>query len=200
VRDEEPARGRGLERSDLQPSWRGASTRLGAGRQRSCAPLRSARSPAPRHLRPRRPRRGSTPRPNTGIAGDVAPLTRTRAGLEPERTVHPKGTDRSHVRAAVVVHGGQPRRAGVRRVRSRSRPRIELFDDDGSIHRRQPVRLSQIDDLHFLNVLPVLPASACSTATSPTSWPTDRIVRESPRKDSRSGRCLPTNWQRADRC
>src|SRR6185312_13872622 len=94
-----------------------------------------------------------------GIARDVAALAGTRAGLEPEGAVHPEGTDRSHVRAAVLVEGGQPRRAGVRRVRSRRRSGIELVDNGGPIHRRQAVRLTQIDDLHFLN-LPAGPSSA----------------------------------------
>src|SRR6266702_5985263 len=92
--------------------------------------------------------RDRTPR----IARDVAPLARTRARLEPERAVHPEGTDRSHMRAAVLVDGGQPRRAGVRPVRSRRRSRIELLDNGGPVHRRQPIRLTQIDGLHFLNV------------------------------------------------
>src|SRR6266487_1074408 len=92
--------------------------------------------------------RDRTPR----IARDVAPLARTRARLEPERAVHPEGTDRSHMRAAVLVDGGQPRRAGVRRVRSRCRPRIELVGNGGPIYRRQPIRLTQIDDLHIPNL------------------------------------------------
>src|SRR5215467_15578212 len=112
--------------------------------------------------------RGRTPR----IARDVAPLARTRARLEPERAVHPEGTDRGYMRAAVLVDGGQPRRAGVRRVRSRCRPRVELLGDGGPIHRRQPIRLTQIYDLH----IPNLPA---------------RFSRP-PR------RCRPANWQRAD--
>src|SRR5215472_16151748 len=66
--------------------------------------------------------RDRTPR----IARDVAPLARTGARLEPERAVHPEGADRGHMRAAVLVDGGQPRRAGVRRVRSRCWPRSEL--------------------------------------------------------------------------
>src|SRR5215471_11015130 len=40
--------------------------------------------------------RDRTPR----VARDVAPLARARTRLEPERAVHPEGTDRSHVRAA----------------------------------------------------------------------------------------------------
>src|SRR6266568_2881848 len=52
------------------------------------------------------------------------------------------------MRAAVLVDGRQPRRAGVRRVRSWRRPRIELLDNGGPIHRRQPIRLTQIGDLH----------------------------------------------------
>src|SRR5262249_14485621 len=71
-----------------------------------------------------------------------------RAGREPEGAVEPQGTDRSHMRAAVLVDGGQPGRAGVRRVRSRRRPSIELLDDCGPIHRWQPIRLTQIGDLH----------------------------------------------------
>lgn len=106
--------------------------------------------------------RDRTPR----IARDVAPLARTRARLEPERAVHPEGTDRSHLRAAVFVDGGQPPRAGVSRVRPRCRPRIELPGNDGLIHGRQPIRLTQIDDLHVQN-LPARssPASAVRNET-----------------------------------
>ena len=59
------------------------------------------------------------------ISCDVAPLARTRARLEPERAVHPERTDRGHMRAAVLVDGRKPGRAGVLRVRSGRRPRIE---------------------------------------------------------------------------
>src|SRR3954454_18177334 len=82
------------------------------------------------------------------IARDIACLPRARARLEPERVVEPKGTDRGHMRAAVLVDGGQPGRAGVDRVRRWRRPRKELRDDCAPIHRRQPIRLAQIDDVH----------------------------------------------------
>src|SRR3954452_4574843 len=52
------------------------------------------------------------------------------------------------MRTAVLVDGGQPGRAGVDRVRSRRRPRSELRNNCGPIHRRQPVHRTQIDDLH----------------------------------------------------
>ena len=64
------------------------------------------------------------------------------------RSVEPQGTDRGHMRAAVLVDGGQPGGAGVQRVRSWCRPRSELLSNGGPIHRRQPIRLTQIDDLH----------------------------------------------------
>ena len=83
-----------------------------------------------------------------GIARDVAPLPRARSGLEPERAVQPESPDCGHVRAAVLVDGGQPRRAGVRRVRSRSRLRVELLDDGRPVHRRQSVPRTQVDGLH----------------------------------------------------
>src|ERR1700733_417867 len=105
------------------------------------------------------------------IARDVAPLARTRARLEPERAVRPEGTDRSHMRAAVLVDGGQPRRAGVRHIRSRSRPRIELLGNHGPIHRRQPIRLTQIDDLH----IPNLPARS-SAASALVPWQACRVI------------------------
>src|SRR6266480_1627506 len=88
--------------------------------------------------------RDRTPR----IARDIASLPRARAGLEPERAVEPHGTDRGHMRATVLVDGGQPGRAGIRRVRNWRRPRSELLSNCGPIHRRQPVRLTQISDLH----------------------------------------------------
>ena len=88
--------------------------------------------------------RDRTPR----IAPDIASLPRARARLEPERAVEPQGTDRGHMRAAVLVDGGQPGRAGVHRVRNWRRPRIELAGNRGPVHRRQPIRLTQIDDLH----------------------------------------------------
>src|SRR3984885_8162951 len=52
------------------------------------------------------------------------------------------------MRAAVLVDSGQPGRAGVRRVRRWRRPGIELLGNRGPVHRRQPVRLAQIGDLH----------------------------------------------------
>src|SRR3954470_18575830 len=88
--------------------------------------------------------RDRTPR----IARDIARLQRARARLEPERAVEPQGADRGHMRAAVLVDGGEPGRAGVDRVRSRRRPRSKLRNNCGPIHRRQPVHRTQIDDLH----------------------------------------------------
>src|ERR1700733_12923855 len=38
------------------------------------------------------------------VAGDVAALPGTRSGLEPEASVQPECTDRSDVRAPVLVH------------------------------------------------------------------------------------------------
>src|ERR1017187_8935448 len=52
------------------------------------------------------------------------------------------------MRAAVLVDGGQPGRAGVPPVRSWRRPRIELLSDCGPVHWRQPIRLAQVGDLH----------------------------------------------------
>src|SRR4051794_31014423 len=88
--------------------------------------------------------RDRTPR----IARDIARLQRARARLEPERVVEPQGADRGHMRAAVLVDGGQPGRAEVDRVRSWRRPRSELRNNCGPIHRWQPVHRTQIDDLH----------------------------------------------------
>src|SRR2546421_5618880 len=88
--------------------------------------------------------RDRTPR----IARDIASLPRARARLEPESAVEPQGTDRGHMRATVLVDAGQPGRAGIRRVRSWRRARSELPGNCGPIHRRQPIRLTQIDDLH----------------------------------------------------
>src|SRR3954451_4842609 len=78
----------------------------------------------------------------------MARLQRARARLEPERVVEPQGADRGHMRAAVLVDGGQPCRAGVDRVRSWRRTRSELRNNCGPIHRWQPVHRTQIDDLH----------------------------------------------------
>src|SRR5216683_3849371 len=82
----------------------------------------------------------------------------SRATLRPFRVPAPvwnqnvpsshRATDRSHMRATVLVDGGQPGRAGVHRVRSWRRPRSELLNNCGPIHRRQPIRLTQIGDLH----------------------------------------------------
>src|SRR5215469_3753200 len=52
------------------------------------------------------------------------------------------------MRAAVLVDSGQPGRAGIHRVRSWRRPGIELLSNCGPINRRQPIRLTQILDLH----------------------------------------------------
>jgi hypothetical protein len=65
--------------------------------------------------------RDRTPR----IARDIAPLFRG-ARLEPERAVDPQGTEGSYMWAAVLVDRGQPGRAGVDRVRSWRRPRVEF--------------------------------------------------------------------------
>src|SRR5215813_14520686 len=40
------------------------------------------------------------------IARHIASLPRARSRLEPERAVEPQGTDRSHMRATVLVDGG----------------------------------------------------------------------------------------------
>src|SRR5258708_4337668 len=48
--------------------------------------------------------RDRTPR----LPRHIASLPRARARLEPERAVEPQGTDRSHMRATVLVDGGQP--------------------------------------------------------------------------------------------
>src|SRR5262249_15112664 len=95
---------------------------------------------------------------------DIAPLPRACARLEPERAVQPQGTDRRHVRATVLVDRAQPGRAGVRRVRSWRRPRIELLHHCGPIHRGQPIRLTQIGDLHMASLprpADILADSAC---------------------------------------
>ena len=92
--------------------------------------------------------RDRTPR----IARDIAPLPRARARLEPEHAVEPQGTDRGHMRATVLVDGGQPGRAGVQRVRIRRRPCSKLLSNCGPIHRRQPIRLTKIDDLHKVSL------------------------------------------------
>src|SRR5215469_11998529 len=82
------------------------------------------------------------------IAPDIASFPRARARLEPEGAVEPQGTDRGDMRAAVLVDRGQPGRAGVHRVRSWRRSRSELVSNSGPVHRWQPIRLTQIDDLH----------------------------------------------------
>ena len=103
------------------------------------------------------------------ISRDVAPLACTRAGLEPERAVHPDRTDRRHVRAAVLVDGHNQVVRVLLRVRCRRRTRIELRHNGGPIHRREPVRVSQIDGLHLPNV----------TAYCPPAGP-DREERQAP--------------------
>src|SRR4051794_7865378 len=82
------------------------------------------------------------------IAHDIAALPGARSRLEPEAAIKPQGADRSHMRTAVLVDRGQPRRARVRRVRSRGCARIEVLDDGVPVHRRQPLFRSQVDDLH----------------------------------------------------
>src|SRR6202167_4910362 len=57
-----------------------------------------------------------------GVRRDIAPLPGACPRLEPERAVKPQGTDRSHMRAAVLVDGGETGRAGVHRVRRWRRP------------------------------------------------------------------------------
>jgi hypothetical protein len=81
---------------------------------------------------PPRPRRGSTARDRTPrIPRDVAPLACARARLGPEGAVHPDGSGRGDMRAAVLVDGAQPRRAGVHPVRGWSRSRLEFLDNAG---------------------------------------------------------------------
>src|SRR6202790_2584641 len=92
------------------------------------------------------------------VAGDVAALPGTRSGLEPEISVQPERSDSSHVRAPVLVHCREPRRASVVAVRSRWRSGIELFDDVRPLHWGQPVRRTQIDDVHY-----VLPSGSRAT-------------------------------------
>src|SRR5215470_10352489 len=70
------------------------------------------------------------------------------------------------MRATVLVDGGQPGRAGVRRVRSRRRPRIELPGNRSPIHRRQPIGLTQIGDLHRASLH--CPADILTNSVSPT--------------------------------
>jgi hypothetical protein len=55
------------------------------------------------------------------IARDIAPLPRACARLEPEGAIQPQGTDRSHMRAAVLVDRGQPGRTAASMVLPRSR-------------------------------------------------------------------------------
>jgi hypothetical protein len=112
---------------------------------RQCARLGHSRSVTLNYdVRAADRHRYRTPR----IARDIAPFSRACARLEPERAVKPQGTDRSYMRAAVLVDGGQPGRARVHRVRSWRRPSIELVSNCGPVHRRQPIRLTQIGDLH----------------------------------------------------
>ena len=82
------------------------------------------------------------------IAGDVAGLPGARACLEPERAIEPEGADRSHMRAAVLVHRRQPGRTSIVGVRSRRRSRLELLGDLGPVHWWESVPGSQVDDLH----------------------------------------------------
>src|ERR1700730_4089178 len=87
------------------------------------------------------------------------------------------------MRAAVLVDGGQPGRAGVHRVRSWRRPRSELLNDCGPIHWRQPIRLAQIGDLHKASFLTfdvtVAPAALIShllaTLHQPTTGMSERF-------------------------
>src|SRR5262249_34772313 len=125
--------------------------------------------------------RDRTPR----IAADIAPLPRACARLEPERAVSPQGTDRSHVRATVLVDGGQPGRAGVRRVRGWRRPRIELLNNCGPVHRRQPIRLTQIGDLHKASFR--CPAYILAIGVSQIKTRDDRKVIAHTRVTSRAG-------------
>src|SRR5438067_9960066 len=85
----------GLRRpSVVRPRLRNARQRVPFGHPRRVTLDHDVRV-ADRH-------RDRTPR----IAREVAALARTRARLEPERAVQPQGTDRSHMRAAVLVEGG----------------------------------------------------------------------------------------------
>ena len=52
------------------------------------------------------------------------------------------------MRAAVLVHRGEPGRPSVVRVRSRRRSCLELLGDCGPVHRREPVPPTEVDDLH----------------------------------------------------
>ena len=74
-------------------------------------------------------------------------LFRVPAPVWNQNAVHPQSTDRSHMRASVLVDGHEPCRASVVR-RSRRRARIELLDDFGPVHRREAVRGPQVDDVH----------------------------------------------------
>src|SRR5580704_17265528 len=102
--------------------------------------------------------RDRTPR----IARHIAPLPRARTRLEPERAVQPHRPDRGHMRAAILVEGRQPGRAGVPRIRIWRRPRNELLCNRGPVIRRQPIGLTPIDDFHkaSLSLSGYLPANS----------------------------------------
>src|SRR5437588_7444434 len=82
------------------------------------------------------------------IARHVAALPGARTCLEPECAVQPESADRGYVRAAVLIDRREPFRASVVRVWSRCRSRAELLDYGVPVHWRQPVRCTQVDDLH----------------------------------------------------
>src|SRR5947208_427384 len=132
-----------------------------------------------------RPTCSGSQAPATYATCDIASLPRARARLEPERAVEPQGTDRGHMRATVLVDGGQPGRAGIRRVRSWRRPRSELPGNCGPIHRRQPIRLTQIDDLHKASLH--CPADILANSMSQTRPATTAEVIAHTRVTSRAG-------------
>ena len=130
-------------------------------------PLSSGWPPAAVRPRPRTTRHCARLGHSPGLALDHASASRidtatehrgSRATLRPFRVPvpvwnqnvpsQPQGTDRSRMRAAVRVDGGQPGRVGVHRVRDWRRPRVEFLGNCGPVHRRQPIRLTQIGDLH----------------------------------------------------
>ena len=75
-------------------------------------------------------------------------LFRYPSRFETGTAIEPEGADRSHMRAAVLVHRCEPGRASVVRVRGRRDPAFELVGDCGPVHWRQPVPCTQVDDLH----------------------------------------------------
>ena len=99
-----PCDGRVERRGDARAALVGLGRPTAVGpRLRRRAPRRPGRSRASRRPRRRRPRRGSTGRSSSAGRARRCGLARAGAGLEPERAVQPEGTDRSDVRAAVLV-------------------------------------------------------------------------------------------------